>query len=144
MGAINYHTHKYVTLALDTSCLYEEDITEEEFSDTELFIYEETQEIINKYNFEYFDIQVKGGYYDGFYIDFDFKREYVDCFQERALIQKEITQLKKLLFELVDYELKVCFPWWVTKWLNQKESKQEIQKAIKEIRKDAKSFELWN
>lgn len=144
MGTINYGKNKYVTVALNTSCLYEEDIYDDDFNDIELFIYEETQEIINKYNFEYLVIQVKGGYYDGFYIDFEFKREYVDCYEERALIQKEITQLKKLLFELVDYELNVCFPGWVTKWLNQKESKQEIQKAIKEIRKDAKSFELWN
>lgn len=143
MGTINYKTNKYVTLALNTSCLYEEEITEEEFSDTELFIYEETQEIINKYKFEYFDVQVKGGYYDGFYIDFDFKRDYIDCYKERQLMQKEITQLKKLLFELIDYELNVCCPGWVTTWLDCKNSKEAVNKAIKTIRKEAKEIEIW-
>lgn len=146
MGTINYKTNKYVTIGLNTNYLYEdtEDIQEEEIYETELFIYEETKAIIEKYNFDYFVVNIVDGYYDGFCINFDFKKDYISSYEERTLIEKEITQLKKLLFELVDYELNVCFPWWVTKWLNNKESKQEIQKAIKEIRKDAKAFEIWN
>ena len=143
MGTINYKTNKYITLALKTDFLYEEDYDEEESGDIIYFIYEETKEFINKYNFEYFDINIVDGYYEGISIDFDFKKDYIDCCKERQLIQKEITQLKKLLIELIDYEFNVCFPGWVTTWLDYEKSKEAVKEAIKTIRKEAKNFEIW-
>ena len=147
MGTINYKTNKYITLALRTDFLYEdsEDIEnfEEQCNDIVDLIYEETRFMIKQYNFEYFDINIEAGYYEGFYIDFDFKRDYIESWQERALLQKEITQLKKLFIELIDYELNVCFPGWVTTWLNYKQSKEAVNEAIKEIREAAKKFEIW-
>jgi hypothetical protein len=143
MGAINYKKNKYVTLALKTDFLYEEDCDEEEGNDTIYFIYEETNFIIKQYNFEYFDISIENGYYEGFYIDFDFKRDYIESWKDRALLQKEITQLRRLFIELVDYELNVCFPGWVTTWLDYKQSKEAVNEAIKKIREAAKKLEIW-
>lgn len=150
MGAINYGRSKYITLGLNTDTLYEE---KEELEDNDIYYdvddticsqFEELEYIVGKYNFNYFDVKLKPGYYDGFYLEIK-DSEYVcfDNMQEREDVLKEVSVLKKLLLELIDNGLLVCYPWWVTKWLNDVESIKEVNKAIATIRKDIRKIPTY-
>lgn len=150
MGAINYGRSKYITLGYNTDDLYEE---KEELEDNDIYYdvddtiysqFEELEYIVGKYNFDYFDVKLKSGYYDGFYLEIkDNEYVYFDNMQEREDVLKEVSALKKLLLELIDNGLLVCYPWWVTKWLNDVESIKEVNKAIAIIRKDIRKIPTY-
>ena len=150
MGAINYGRSKYITLGYNTDVLYEE---KEELEDNDIYYdvddtiysqFEELEYIVGKYNFDYFDVKLKSGYYDGFYLEIkDNEYVYFDDMKEREDVLKEISVLKKLLLELIDNGLLVCYPWWVTKWLNDVESIKEVNKAIATIRKDIRKIPTY-
>ena len=150
MGAINYKTNNFVTVGynipkkekeaegiateagetFDTNALYYE---EEEMQA------EEIKDIINNYNFNFFDVKLTAGYYQGFYIDFDFDFLYFYNYQEKQETLKEATKLKKLLYELLQYDCVVCLPGWCTSYLNKTESKKEIKEAIKNLKEKIKN-----
>ena len=74
MGTINYKRNKYVTVGVNAD-IFTTEIDEEfdEFESDLIIIdyYEEITNIIAKYTFEYINVEIKSGYYEGFYIDFD-------------------------------------------------------------------------
>ena len=101
MGAINYGRSKYITLGYNTDVLYEE---KEELEDNDIYYdvddtiysqFEELEYIVGKYNFDYFDVKLKSGYYDGFYLEIkDNEYVYFDDMKEREDVLKEISVLK--------------------------------------------------
>ena len=136
MGAINYKTSKYLTLALKDNEDFEE-------SDDLLFEYEESKKILEKYDFNILKVEILEGYYNGFSIDIDFDFIYFDDTIEKNNALKEATQLKKLLFELCELGLFACFPGWCTNFLNYEDTKKEIKKAIKELKSDIKTTKTY-
>ena len=141
MGAINYKTSKYITIALKTDNLDFEN--EEDFDDYIVFQYEETKEILKKYNFNILQIETISGYYEGFSINIDFDFVYFDNTTEKNEALKEATQLKKFLIELLDIGLFACFPGWCTTFLNYEETRAEIKKAIKNLKNDIKNVKTY-
>ena len=135
MGAINYKTSKYLTLALKDYDNYD--------NFDFCFEYEETKEIFKKYNFDILKVEILEGYYDGFSIDIDFDFIYFDDTIEKNNALKEATQLKKLLFELCDLGLNACFPGWCTTFLDYEDTRKEIKKAIKELKSDIKTTKTY-
>ena len=125
MGSINYGSNNIFNIGLDTykadkiindfKEIYEEDYTEEEYLQfyAEDYLYT-TKEILSNYDFNYYDIEIKYGYYDGFYLDIELNCWYFDNYKEKLEALKELTQLKKLILELLKIGLVNYDPGWCT------------------------------
>lgn len=125
MGAINYKTSDYVTLAYKPE---EDDFLEEE-------CYREVEEVFNNYSFYYFHITLKIGYYEGFSIDIEnnFSIFFEDA-DEKQEAQKEITQIKAFLMDCMNCGLVSTVPGWCVTYKDFKDTKADILKAIKDMR----------
>lgn len=169
MGTINYFTSDYITLGVKP---YETDnyIKDNDFMD---FIKEEwnvntedenevlkavnehintnyeadrenAENILNKYDFYYFHVVLKPGYYEGFSLDIENNFGVaLDGWEDRREAQKEITQLKNCLLELAGVGLVACFPGWCTGYKDYNETIKAIKEAIKEIREECKTIPTW-
>lgn len=148
MGTINYRSNKYITLGLDVD-KFKEDYYDELNDYDDLcyntnFLYDDLNEIIKNYDFNYFTLSLEYGYYDGFYLNIEDKDFlYFENTAEKNETLKETTLLKKLLVELTDCGLVACFPGWCTSFLNEEETKKEIKKAIKQLKEDIKKIPTY-
>ena len=169
MGAINYFTSDYITLGVkpyDTDdyikdndfmdfILEERNISTEDENevlkaaneqiDTDYEVnMENAESILNKYDFYYFHVVLRPGYYEGFTIDI--KNNFsvaIDGWEDRREAQKEITLLKKCMLELAGVGLVACYPGWCTGYKDYNETIKAIKEAIKEIREEYKTIPTW-
>lgn len=169
MGAVNYYTSDYITLGLkpydidyfinDTDFLdfirdeWHIDITDEtevlkavynEITTCYEDDYTNIKTALEKYNFWYFHIVIKPGYYEGFTIDIEnnFPVAY-DSYIDKREAQKEITQLKAFLIECAGMGLVECFPGWCTGYSDYTETIKAINEAVKEMREEVKTIPTW-
>lgn len=144
MGAVNYTTSDYVTLGVIP---YDSDDFENDVAIEELYSldYKNIEYELKKYYFNYFYIDIKPGYYEGFTLDIEFN--YGLCFdswEDRTAANKEITEIKKFLKDCAGLGMAVCFPGWCTIFCDYAETLKEIDRAIKEMRKTIKETPTWN
>lgn len=148
MGAINYKRNKYITLGMNID-EYMKGIDVEELDELEYYneitdYFMELEGILHKYNFKYFEVALVDGYYDGFYLDIkDEEYVYFDDTKEKNETLKEATKLKELMLEVVENGLVACFPGWVTTYLGTQETIKEVNRAIKEIKKDIQAIPTY-
>ena len=146
MGAINYSNNKLFNLGLnyeEIKEIIERDFANEEDADIDqinydevCFIYEECNNILNKYDFNYYDIKLESGYYEGFYLTIDFKYNYFDNFIEKKQAQKELTQVKKCLLELINACGLVSYhAWWCDTYYSKEETISMLKEFVKTERK---------
>lgn len=148
MGAINYGTSDYITLGYNCNTKYVFDDfweDEEEQKNFEIgFLYDEIKEELEKYDFYYFHVVIKPGYYEGFYIDIE---NNYSCFfqdaQDKREAQKEVTKLKAFLMECVDLGLVQVWPGWCTSYKTHEETIAAIKTAIKKIRAKIRDTPTW-
>ena len=165
MGAINYGTNSilcslgYYNTTLDTSeeaikeYREEFDLSEEDYSDSEIaekiyedeaiFASDEMNEVERGLsNYEYFDVSVECGYYEGFYISIDEKYLYLDTYQDKILMQKELTRLKNdLIYCIENCGVRVCYPGWCTDWEESiEDSIAVLEASVKEERRRIKNL----
>lgn len=167
MGAINYGTNKILCSlgSYDISPDVDEEtikeyrkefgLSEEEYSDSEIEekIYDDNAEMVrydmevvenllSKSKYEYFDVSVECGYYEGFYISIDEKYIYLNTYQDRILMQKELTKLKNdLIYCIENYGVRVCYPGWCTGWEESiKDSIKELEASVKAERERIKKL----
>ena len=143
MGTINYRTSDYITIGYNLDFVdYEDEYYYEYIND----YYEQIKFRLEQEYFYYFNVKLIPGYYEGFSIDIEFN--FGICFdgwEDRKQAQKEITRLKSFLTECInDFECSVVFPGWCTKYLNYKDSLNELNAAIKEMREQVKLTPTWN
>ena len=169
MGTINYFTSDYITLGVkpyDTDDYIKNNdfmnfIREEWNVNTEdenevlkavnehisadyAADMENAESILNEYNFYYFHVVLKPGYYEGFTLDIENNFGVaIDGWEDRREAQKEITQLKNCLLELAGVGLVVCSPGWCTGYKDYNETIKAIKEAIKEIREEYKAIPTW-
>lgn len=151
MGTINYKASDIITLGynvpseLDYSEEEIKEILEGGFEDIQDYINIDTEDvyslckdIVDRYNFYWFKVELEGGYYDGFYLDLsvDYTAEYLEQ-DDKDEIREEIKNLKKMLYELLDY-MNVCSPWWCTTWYNFKEGTDKIDEAMDKLNEELK------
>jgi hypothetical protein len=135
MGTINYKTSDYITLGVLTNEYSEEDIE---------FLYTEAQDILDNYNFYYIHVVICPGYYEGFSIDIELNYPvYYDDTTEKKEALKEVTALKKCLFELANVGLCACTPGWCTGYADYKRTIADIKNATKEIKNDICATPTW-
>ena len=149
MGTINYYTSDYITLGYNLSFDYEGEFDtfkeeqEQRYLDIE-YTFEEIETILKKYDFYYYHVTIKPGYYEGFSIDIEnnFPLCYDDCYGKNEA-QKEITQLKNFLLECLNCGMCVVYPGWCTRYLDYNDSIKKIKNAISEMRLEVKTIPTW-
>ena len=137
MGTINYSSNNYVTVGFNYNYDYIDDFERET---DEIYLFEELENIREKYDFYYFDVRLKNGYYEGFYIDIE--NNFPLCFDnyaEKMEAQKEVTQIKKFLLECLEYGACVCVPGWCTTFFDYADSKKAVIEGIKTMREEIKA-----
>lgn len=140
MGAINFGTLTNISrLALVNETETEEEQEEQYFYNYEL---EETQAELDKLNLYYFNLSIKYGYYEGFYIVLGYENiPYIyKNSQEKAETLKELTAIANILIKLVKNGLlSGCYPSWVTTRLNTAETIKQIKRIIKALKEKTKA-----
>lgn len=171
MGAINYGPSRYITMGIKpcepSDLLADADFREwinEEYNfrpeDNESEAYGIAADVAQDYDredkdnaerlietfgfFEYYHIAVKPGYYEGFYIDIENNRPIAfDSWEDRREAQKEISRIKKMLLTLADCGLCSVWPGWCTTYRDRSGTREDINKAIREMREEARSTPTW-
>lgn len=161
MGTINYGTSDYITIGLepyderdfrnDADFMAELEAEIKEYGGTveealtnyiqgcykaDLSI---IQALRDKFDFCFFHVVIRPGYYEGFYIDI--KNNYglaYDCWQDKREAQKEITQIKEFLISCVYMGLCQCSPGLRTVYCDRAESLQRIDAAVREMRDEVR------
>lgn len=144
MGAINYGSNDYINIGINPDNYWiENENGENEFLDFDIESdYVEVHGILDKYDFEYFAVDVKMGYYEGFYIDIDFDYLWVDSY-EKPLILKELTQLKKFLLQCCEYGMVKYSPGWCTGYSDYKTTQKAINQAIGDAKEKIRKYPTW-
>lgn len=168
MGTINYFTSDYVTLGLKPYDYddfandqdfreyakeqlgpdYDDDDFDKLVYDTMFFYslddYDNVERILDTYDFYYFHVVIKNGYYYGFTIDIENNFGVAfDDYLDRREAQKEVTQLKKFLLDCANVGLVACYPYWCTDYADYETTVAEIKEAIKAIREEVKATPTW-
>ena len=134
MGTINYRTGKHITLGLDDKFIEQMEDDFVEYNWIEEF-FETFKSIKDEYYFNFFDVKLEYGYYDGFYIAVDDNEwAYLDDTEERKEVMQEIRQLQEFLTKCIDNGLVVTYPGWCTSYLDYKQSKIALRKTMHNIR----------
>lgn len=132
MGTINYRRSDIVTLGYNADYELEDGFDEEDKRLQDEDAYYNSKYITEKYDFNWFKAEIKGGYYDGYYLDLD--KDYETKYLEKDdidEIKEEIKKLKQMLIELIqNSEMNVCYPWWCTTWLGYEESLGKVSEAM--------------
>ena len=142
MGAINYGTSKYITIGLKPyntdDYIFEDGSVDYDAMQIDYYCdIENVQYIMDKYNFSFFDIDIKYGYYEGFYLDINTNFDFYN-WEDKADALKEATQLKNMLIECCGSGLCAVHPGWCTGYENYKDSIDSVKVAISEIKDDIK------
>lgn len=136
MGAINYGRNNILNIGYNLKDYdYEEDydVCEDD--------YNEVKRELERYNFDYFNVELKGGYYEGFYLDLDFRLLWLDNYKEKLEVLKEATRLRKLLENCINYHnMVVYYPGWGTGYENIETSLKMVKNAIKKQKQLIKSL----
>ena len=140
MGTINYGRNKVFCVGLDIySDWYDnlEEIEQEEYVEDMLF---ETKTILEKYSFEYFKVKIEYGYYDGFYLDIEDEYAWFNTYEDKLNAIKELSNIKRLIVELLELGLVNYIAGWCTTIYEYKEHKKEILKELNESIKEQKEL----
>lgn len=153
MGAVNFRTSDIVTLATLPEAAYFEalagDLNPDIINAATPWVpvedlYDAARDILSKYGFYYYHIEIRPGYYEGFSIDIEnnFSYCYTD-YDDKLEAQKELTQLKRCLLELAAAGLVSCHPGWCTGYAGPDQTKKDIINGIKNEREYIKIIPTW-
>ena len=149
MGTVNYATSDYITIGLkpydyedfeDENGNINYDMMNDYYQDD----YNNIEAILNKYDFHYFHVVIKPGYYEGFYIDIE--NNYPVCYDswnDKQAALKEATQIKRFLLECIDLGLCEVWPGWCTSYKSRNESIKAVKEAIRDMKEEIKGIPTW-
>ena len=148
MGTINYGTSDYITIGYNLNWDDSDFETWEEMEEEKQLaiedMYTNIRAILNEYDFIFYHVVIKPGYYEGFYIDIENNFPYCyDSREDKRAAQKEVTELKAFLIECVNTGLVQVWPGWCTSYNTRIKSIDAIKTAIKEMRTEIKSIPTW-
>ena len=131
MGAINYGTSEFLcSLGYNLN----NDVADcEEAQNDQLWTAEEVQDYLDEFSLCYYDIELKPGYYEGFYleisdIDDNYYSDY-DCKQERV---KELHMIGRALIDLANkFGLVSYAPGWCTGYASTDSTISYIKQSVK-------------
>lgn len=149
MGTVNYGTSNYITIGLEPYDYenYRDENNEIDYEAMNIDYGDDLANIealLNHFDFAIFHVVIKHGYYEGFYIDIENNYDVCfDCWQDKRIAQKEITQLKEFLIACVNMGMCKVSPGWVTSYYSRKDSIEAIKAAMKDLREQVKQIPTW-
>lgn len=160
MGTINYFVSELITLATvpDLYSDFEEEAAQEAaetgrniddiiyqwMEDNQDADIENAEDILEKYNFQFFRISVQSGYYAGvqIMIDLDGYPDELDN-GERAAIMDELDKLESALIDLAGVGYVETMPGWCTSYSDYPETVKAIRQTIDAERETVKAIPAW-
>lgn len=137
MGAINYGTSTHLC---NLGYNPKNDVEDyEEAAQDQLWTAEEVQNYLNNISLYYYDIKLKPGYYDGFYLDVEAAEWYVSDYEDKEERIKELHLIGRVLIDLANkFGLAYYAPGWGTRYAKDihttiKAIKQAVKKEITAI-----------
>lgn len=156
MGSINYHTSEYITLAVkpleidevlqDPYFVEWAESVEMSFTGSNTLealavdriyndyqdIYNTAKNIIDNYDFEWYELHVLPGYEEGYSINIECCLPgHFDTYQHKKEAQKEVTQVKECLIRLVkECGFRECFPSWSTSYSDVKGTIKALMRLL--------------
>jgi hypothetical protein len=102
--------------------------------------------INNDLDLHFYQVKTVSGYYSGFWIDIENDWLCIDSYKDRAVIQKEITQIKNFLIKCVmEHDMRVHYPGWCVGWEDVIENSiKKINETIKEERQKVKKLPIFD
>ena len=169
MGTFNYRRSEFITLAFEEYCISDfdndkpeiienmmdngyRDITETEYdnyiceliSSYEEDDYTNIEHSLKKHNFNYFIIEISGGYYSGSQLEITFDESKICNYTDKREAQKEITRIKNFLITCAAYGMRATVPFWCPTWYSYAETLEKIKEAVKEMRQAVRNTETEN
>jgi len=142
VGSINYGYNNHFNGFQLGYNLNDETLTDEENESMQEFLYYDIKELLENYNFNYFNVELNSGYYEGFYITIGnpgYNYGVFNNYIEKLEALKELTQLKKLLLDLIkNYDLVSYSPGWCSSYYTKEESILQLKDTIKKERENIK------
>lgn len=131
MGTINYGSSDYINVGWDLRNY--PDLTGLDYEGITAAI----EDMIYNSDLNFFTIDIKPGYYDGFYlnIEFTYPSVFYDYSEKREAL-KEVTRVKRLLYALSRMGVVQYSPGWCMGYYTASETRANINKAVKEMRQD--------
>lgn len=157
MGAVNYKTSDYITLGVKPYDVAEMEeyikanpeefeFTDEQLEDEDYLndyvneyirdLYDadlaNVQSIIDDYSFNYFDVEIEYGYYEGFSLDISPDFAFYDE-EDKQDALNEAKELREMLVKLTGVGMVACFPGWATGYKDRAGTLKAIEEAYQEI-----------
>jgi len=131
MGTINYGSSDYINMGRDLRNY--PDLTGLDYEGITAAI----EDMIYNNDLNFFTIDIKPGYYDGFYLNIEYTGPSVfyDYSDKREAL-KEVTRIKRLLYALSRMGVVQYSPGWCMGYYTASETRANINKAVKEMRQD--------
>lgn len=128
MGTINYKTSDYITLAVNSDHIEENECD---------LLWGRVNNIFDGACFENYKITIDPGYYEGFsiYIE-NYLPVYFYSWEEKKEAYREITTLAKCLLKCIDCGLVQCWPSWCMAYASKEYSYKGLLSAVKKMKKD--------
>ena len=130
MGAINYGTSTYLC---NLGYNLNNGVTDyDEAQDDQLWTSQEVHDYLNELSLCFYNIELKHGYYEGFYLDIngDYYSEDYDCKEERV---KELHKIGRALIHLTNHYGLVSYePGWLTDYATTDGTIRYIKQAVKD------------
>jgi hypothetical protein len=163
MGTINYYTSDYITLGVRPYDIddfkNDPDFIEEmidlygEVNDDLIYDYindlvdddrANIEHALDKWDFYYFHIVIKPGYYEGFSLDIENNFSLCfDSYEDKRAAQKEITGIKQFLLGCAGLGLVKCAPGWCAAYYNYFDTVKAINAAAQEMREEVRRTPTW-
>lgn len=131
MGAINYGTSE---LFCNLGYNLNNDVADyEEAQNDQSWTYDEVQDYIDELTLYYYDIHIKPGYYEGFYLDIsDIDGDYYADDEDKQERVKELHKIGRALIDIANkFGLVSYAPGWSTGHANTGDTIRAIKKAVK-------------
>jgi len=98
----------------------------------------------DKNDWKYYEITVKDGYHEGFYVNFDNVYIAFDEDRQRLEMHKELTQIRQRILKCIkEYGMRITIPHWCPTWYKTiDESYKKLNELIKEERKFINSIKV--
>lgn len=131
MGTINYGSSDYINMGWDLRNY--PDLTGLDYEGITAAI----EDMIYNSDLNFFTIDIKPGYYDGFYLNIECTGPSVFYdYSEKREALKEVTRIKRLLYALSHMGVVQYSPGWCMGYYTASETRANINKAVKEMRQD--------
>ena len=148
MGAVNYKTAKWVTLAfpfVDTDDYLDDDgnVDFDAWRDDEQEGFNNISALLDQYSFDCLCVQVVHGYYEGCSVNIEMNYNILDDEDERKAVLDELAHLQHFLLECTNNGMRVCHPGWCTSFKDYANSRNAIRHAIRDAREEVRKMPIW-